>query len=329
MKQEGANLATVDSDGACEELASIVRSPRVSAAFSGVVALAAIVALISSEKVVAGLLAVLAGAVTIFLMSVHQIRNFSPAVISRLRRFAEQIGGSFTLRKAGTGGHSAVPFDDDLTRDRFAVINYVEQGRPIEVGHLLGRVHAGYSLLQRIDAYVLIRLPRRMPHMAIDFGHLSRVAGVRIMPVAWHGSQQLDVGGGRRFRLFVADGGEQIARAFFTPEVVEVLRAVGRSYDVEVKGDSLYLFSKRSMASGSERRLRQHRRCIDDLTRAVARSGIWDLPRRQNRGRNSGGGELSVDVKRGVIIVGSVILAVIVVLSALAIYMWDQGLWKV
>ncbi|MDT9591643.1 hypothetical protein RDV89_01095 [Nocardioides zeae] len=279
---------------------------------SGIAALGGIAAAIDVGEVAAGLWLMVTIALMVCALSIHQAVTFSPAVLARLERLADRTGGRFTPWRTGVGDNTAHPFTESAGTDCFAVVNYVDQGVAVEVGHLSTHKTAG---LRKLNAYVAIRLPRRVPHLVVDFGHLRQILGVRVVPTSWHRSQRVDVGGGRRFPLFVADGGEQFARTFFTPDVVRAFRAVGRSYDVEIRGDRVYLLSRRSIASGSERRLQRQRELVDDLVLRMSDPRMTDFLSRQRR--DLGRGELRTDVKRGVILVGTGAVVVIAVLSGL------------
>ncbi|MCH1881762.1 hypothetical protein [Agrococcus sp. ARC_14] len=332
MTHNDAKRAPTDDQEAREKIAALLRRPWYVVAISGTVVLVSIVLLVLMGKFVAGLVIALVPAALIFAVCLGQAISFSPAAVARLKSAAEQTGGRFTLWKAGPGPYTGVPFEHGIGHDRFGVLDYVEQGLPVEVGHLLTTVDThGKGLMPNAKrtAFAAIQLPERMAHMVLDFGRLSRFLGVRMAPEAWHRSQLVDVGGGRRFRLFVADGEEQLARAFFTPELVHLLQQIGRRYDVEIKDRYLYLFSTRSLGSGSDRRWQQQRTLIEGLARSVADSPVWDLLRRRSKRRSPARDALRRDDKRVVIIIVSVAVGAFVVLSAIAIYLWDQGLLKV
>jgi|GEM_PF-7058680 len=149
--------------------------------------------------------------------------------------------------------------------------------------------------------------------MIVSFGHLSRGLGVRVAPDQWHRSQRVDVGGGRGFRLFVADGGEAAARAFFTPEMVALFERVGRSFDVEIRNRSLALLAGRSPAAGSERRWAEQWGLLEELAGSLAGSEVWEaVGRRSRRLRDE---PLRADITRTVGVVFGVAAITIVVLS--------------
>lgn len=317
--QDGADQTTSDGRKARESLSEISRGSRKLAVTNGIVALSMISVLITVGEVAAGALVILTTALLFFALGIYQAINFSPATMGRLERFSEQIDGRFTPWKTGAGDGTPAPFTAGPTTDRFAVVNYVQQGMPIEIGHLLSQMTARkVPGLRNINTYITIGLPRRLPHMVIDFGHLTQISRLRLLPTSWHRSQRLDVGGGRRFRLYVATGRERLARAFFTPEVLNAFLSVGQSFDVEIKANRIYLFSKRSIASGSDRRLQRQQALIDGLVQSLADPQIADLLRHQSRGRDRL--ELRTDMTRGLIIFWSGIVAVIAVISVIALY---------
>lgn len=78
------------------------------------------------------------------------------------------------------------------------MLNYVVHDMPVEIGHLASQVSDRYvAPTGRRHAYVVVRLPERLPHMIVSFGHLSRVLDVRIAPDQWHLPVLEQIGGGR------------------------------------------------------------------------------------------------------------------------------------
>lgn len=308
-------------DPAKERFDDIMRAPRVAALVSGILTVLPIAAMFFVHGARSGLL--LAGGIGAALMSVIavlQILNFSPTALARLERLAPQVDGRFAMWKAGSGGYEGVPFKYSVERQRFGVLDLVAHDTTIEIGHLVAQASHRQSIsMGRRHAYIVFRLPERLPHMILSFGHLSRFLGVRVFPEQWHRSQLIDVAGRRRFRLFVGDGGEDVARSFFAPDIVQLFQRVGRVYDVEIKGRDLYLFSTRSAAAGSERLWKEQRALVESVAAALTASGVWDLVRRQSRGRGPSWSDLRPDVVRGTTIVISVMVAAIVVLSFFAI----------
>ncbi|WP_144794586.1 hypothetical protein [Microbacterium paludicola] len=308
-----------NGDPATERYAAIMRFPRVAAGVGGVLALvSAGVNLFALEDTSGPLIVVMVGAALVCILALWNVVNFSPTAVGRLRALAQEVGGRFSLWKAGTGGYAGVPFAHGADHERFGVLDYDVAGSHVEVGHLSSQVSGGFKApTGRRHAYAVIRLPERLPHMILSFGHLSRILGLRIVPDQWHRSQRVDVGFGRGARLFVADGGEHLARTFFTPETVQLLQRVGRSYDIEVRDRNLYLFAGRSVAAGSERRWNEQRAVVETLAASMVASGVWGSVRRQSRGMSFG--DVRADVGRGVAIVFGVVAVVIVVLSLIVL----------
>lgn len=304
-------------DVARERFDDIIRAPRTTVLVSGLLTVVPIVVMIFVQNVRSGLLiAAGVGAALVCLIAVLQIVNYSSVAVARLQRLAPQFDGRFALWKPGAGGYDGVPFKYIFERQRFAVLDWFTHGTSIEIGHIVGQAsRSARTAMGRRHAYVVFGLPERLPHMILSFGHLSSLLGVRVFPEQWHRSQRVDVGGGRRFRLFVGDGGEDVARSFFTPDIVQLFQRVGRSYDVEVKGRDLYLFSTRSAAAGSERRWEKQQALIESIAAAMPALEVWDLVRRQSAGRGPSWSDVRPDTVRVVTIVMSVVVAAIVVLS--------------
>jgi len=307
---------------ATERFAAIMRFPRVAALISGplvLVSLAVNLFVLTSKS--GPLFVVTAASALICILALWNVINYSQRAMDRLKHLAPSVEGRFSLWKAGTGGYAGVPFAYGAAHERFGVLTYAVHDIPIEIGHLASQTSARVQApTGRRHAYVVVRLPQRLPHMILSFGHLSKVLGTRVVPEQWHRSQLVDVGFGRRARLFVADGGEQLARTFFTPELVQFFERVGRTYDIEIKDRNLYLFASRSVAAGSNRRWSGQRALLEGLAAALAGSGVWELIRRQGAGRGPGyGGEIRADLVRGGVIVVSVLVVIITVLSIIAI----------
>lgn len=316
-----AQGVAASDDDAKARFDAIVRYPRKAALVSAALVSAAIAMQVFVLTGISGpLLGVPIIATLVCVLAMRNVVNFSRTAFARLEGLSPQVGGRFTLWKAGTGGYGGTPFAYGADHQRFGMLNYVVQGMPVEIGHLASQVSDRYAApTGRRHAYVMVRLPERLPHMIVSFGHLSRVLGVRVVPDQWHRSQRVDVGGGRRFRLFVGDGGEQLARSFFSPDVVQLFQQVGRHYDVEIKDRILYLYASRSAAAGADRRWNAQRALIESLAATLAGSGVWGLVRRQSQGRGPVHADLRADVARAVAIVVFVMVVAIVVLSALTI----------
>lgn len=191
------------------------------------------------------------------------------------------------------------------------MVNVAPHGVPVEIGHLSSQASAKHRAPGgRRRAYVVLKLPQRLPHMIFSFGHQTKLLGIKVIPEQWDRSQRVDIGQGRRFKLFVAAGGESVARTFLTPDIVQLFIQLGRDYDIEIKGHRLYLIANRSTAAGSKRRWQDQRALLDELARTMASSTIWDYLCQHSRRLNVRETEMRTDIKRAVTIFFSV-LAVI------------------
>ncbi|TWH04245.1 hypothetical protein L615_010200000060 [Nocardioides sp. J9] len=315
-------------DGARDELAALARGLRGTAAAAALTGLGMGLAEMRFDELVAGPLVVGVPVAFLSVFCLWQVVRFTPASVDRLEAFALRAGGRFTPVADGARGYTATPFRHGDQPRRFGVVRYGAHGTRIEIGHLLSSsAHPRAQLVERRHAYAVIELPERMPQMVLDFGHLRSFLGIRLTPEHWDRSQLVDVGGGRRFRLFVAEGGEHVARRFFTADVVRAFEEVGRHYDVEIDASHLYLLSMRSAASGSDRRWEKQRNLIEGLAGTVVGSPVWDDVRGPRRGRGPRSGSLVMDVKRGVRVVLAAATAAVVVLSAIVLH--AQGLLPV
>ncbi len=303
------------ADDAAARYATLMRGPRIAALIGAGTALATLAGNLLVLEQMSGLLfAVTVPAALVCAASIRNIVNFSPRAVARLQQLTASLGGRFWLWKTGTGGHSGTPFAYGAEHERFGVVAGTLHGIPFEMGHLSSQVSTQYRAPGgRRHGYVVIRLPERLPHMIVSFGHLSRVLGVRVAPDQWHRSQRVDVGGGRDFRLFVADGGEAAARAFFTAEIVALFQRVGRSFDIEIKNRSLSLLAGRSPAAGSERRWAEQWGLLEEVTGSLAGSEVWKAVGRQSRRLRDE--PLRADIARAVAVVFGVAAIAVVVLS--------------
>lgn len=327
----GSAQGETAADPAEERFAAIMRYPRMAALISGSLFLVSLAVNLFVLEDKSGLLFVAtAASALICILALWNVVNYSRAAMGKLKTLAPQVGGRFWPLKAGTGGYAGVPFAHGAEHERFGLLTYTVHDLQVEIGHLASQVSDRLRApTGRRHAYVVVRLPQRLPHMILSFGHLSTVFGVRVVPEQWHRSQLVDVGFGRRARLFVADGGEQLARTFFSPEMVRLFEGAGRTYDIEIRDRNLYLFASRSAAAGSSRRWSGQRALLDELVAALAGSRVWEVIRRQSAGRGEGyGGEIRADVARGVAIFFGVLVVIIVVLSVIVLsaqgLMWWQ-----
>lgn len=308
--------------GSTQRYAAIMRYPRMVALISGPLFLVSLAVNLFVREAKSGpLLVVTVVLALVCILATWNVIDFPRVAMGRLKALSTLVDGRFALWKAGVGGYAGVPFAYGAEHERFGVLSYRSGGMQVEIGHLSSQVSARYRApTGRRHAYVVVRLPQRLPHMILSFGHLSTVLGVRVAPEQWHRSQRVDVGFGRRARLFVGKGGEQFARTLFTEELVRLFENVGRTYDIEIKDRNLYLFARRSVAAGSARRWAGQRALVDGFTASLSDSVVWDLLRRQSAG-NGGryGDELRADVARGVAIVFGIAALVVVVLSIITI----------
>jgi len=317
---------TAPSDSERERVAAIIRRPRIAALISGsVVVIAVAVDLFWLDRTSGLLLGAIVIAGLVCVVALWNVINFSWRAVTRLRSLAPKVGGRFTLWAGGSGGHGGGQFTSGVAHQRFGVLKFSENGAQVEIGHFASEVAVRQtSPMGRSIGYVAVRLPERLPNIFLRGGRHAQVLGMRWTPEPWHRSQRIDVGAGRRFRVFVGDGGEQIARAFFDPDLVQVLRRVSRQYDVEIKDRTLYLYAARSVASGTERRWRAQLPMIAELVTSMSSSAVWDLVRRQSRGRGPAYGDLRVNGTRLAVMIGGAGVVAVVVLSFLAL--WGAGL---
>lgn len=229
----------------------------------------------------------------------------------RTAAFARRNGLGFELWKDGVSGFETLPFTQGAWHRRLGVVTARRGGVPVAFGTLFSQARAG--AFDRPTGYIAIRLPERMPHLFADAGRLVRLLGVRILPNQWHSSQRVELSGAGWFRLYAVDGAESIARAFFDPAMVALFNRIAKRFDVEIKGRDMVLLTRADVATASAQRWEGNVALVDELVAALDASPVWDLLRRQARGRGPQYGEvrwavagpvIAVSVFAGVLFVG-------------------------
>ncbi|MGI6879919.1 hypothetical protein NHL53_14335, partial [Microbacterium sp. gxy059] len=204
------------------------------------------------------------------------LRRMSAATAYRIARFAEANGLSFRRWTSGAG-YAGMPFTYGHGHDRFLVLNGRRKGRPVEFGNLSFLEGVGRYMPRRCG-YVAIGLPRALPHMVLDARHSQALLGLTL-PNPPHASQRVGVGAGRAFSLYAVDGAEPIARALFTPEIVDRFAVLARRFDMEITGDRLFLYSRRDVSTGSADRWRETMGMVDDIAGSVSTWPVWPVVR--------------------------------------------------
>ncbi|MTE24461.1 hypothetical protein [Microbacterium sp. ZXX196] len=200
----------------------------------------------------------------------------SPRRAARIGEFADRNDMQFTWlsRDARFDG---LPFVTGTTHRRWMAVSGKRRGRSFEVGNL-SYSEGEWRRLARRCGYVAIRLPGRLPHMILDAGHGNGLLGLTL-PQVPRAEQLMDIGAEKRVRLYVAPGAERIARALFAGDVRERFLALARRFDVEILGDTLFLYSRGPASGTRARRWREVLDVVDDLSRDVEAWSVWPLVR--------------------------------------------------
>lgn len=222
-----------------------------------------------------GSLAVVAG-LTAGIAGVAAMRRMSPETAYRIARFAEANGLSFQRWKGGAG-YAGMPFTYGHGHNRFLVLNGRRKGRPVELGNLSFLEGTGRYMWRRCG-YIAIGLPHALPHMILDARHSQALLGLTL-PHPPHQDHHVDVGAGRAFTLATVEGAEPIARALFTPDVVALFARLAKRFDMEIKGDRLFLYSRRDVSTGSVERWRETMSMVDDVAGSVSTWPVWPVVR--------------------------------------------------
>lgn len=241
----------------------------------------------------------------------------APSRAYRIARFAERNGLAFTwLRRSP--GYEGMPFAFGNSHRRWMIVSGRRGGRPIEIGNL-SFTEGEWRRYGRRCGYVAIRLPGRLPHMILDAGHSNGLLGMTL-PQEPRRDQQLDVGAGRAFRLYVAEGAQTFARALFTPDAVSGFVELAKRYDVEILGDCLFLYSRTAASTTSPRRWLAQLEAIDTLGRAIPGWAVWDLVRSVRKGSIARIPRLAMGkVRTGSLLLGIVVVVVLLAITALIV----------
>ncbi|MGI6879940.1 hypothetical protein [Microbacterium sp. gxy059] len=210
------------------------------------------------------------------------LRRSSLATACRIDRFAERNGMRFD-RWRGRSGYAGMPFAYGNGHQRLHVVRGRRDGIPVEFGNLQ---YDTVRAIPRRCGYVAIRLPERLPHMVLDARHSSALFGLTL-PVPPHASQRVDVGAGRSFTPYAVDGADRVARTMFAPDVLALFQEVAKRFDIEIVGDMLFLYSRGDASTNSAKRWGRQLSLVDALVAAIPTWSVWELARRQNRGRGA------------------------------------------
>lgn len=214
------------------------------------------------------------------IIPVLELRRSSPARALRMERFAADNGFSFARRKAGAGYRGAA-FTHGRDHARSLVVSTRRRGRPVEIGNLRF-TEGGPRTFVRQCGYVALRATGSLSHIVVEAGHRRQVTQRR-MPLPPHPSQIVDVGAGRAFTVYAADGAEDVARALFDAENRERFRRLARWFDVEFVEDTMLLTSRRLASRPDPVWWTEMMGLVDDVAASVSTWPVWATAREKAR----------------------------------------------
>lgn len=114
-----------------------------------------------------------------------------------------------------------------------------------EIGSYSYETGGGKSRRTYNWGYVRIKLSRRLPHMILDAKKNNIFGKFSNLPVGLDSSQALKLEGNfnDHFTLYVPKGYGRDALYVFTPDVMMALIDAGSNYDIEVVGDTVWLYT--------------------------------------------------------------------------------------
>ena len=94
-------------------------------------------------------------------------------------------------------------------------------------------------------AFIRLKLPRQVPHIVLDSPRNNMLSAIGWLASADYGpARQLRLEGNfnEYFRLYVPQGYERDALYIFTPDIMQLMMEIVNDYDIELVGDSLYIW---------------------------------------------------------------------------------------
>lgn len=108
----------------------------------------------------------------------------------------------------------------------------------------------GHGKHQRSHSYgfVHIRLPRNLPHMVLD-ARKNNFLGISNLSTNFKSGQRLQLEGdfNKHFTLYAPQKYERDALYIFTPDIMQLLVDTVADYDVEIVGNSLFVYSSKAI----------------------------------------------------------------------------------
>lgn len=212
----------------------------------------------------------LLGAVTSFV----ELRRSSAPRAYQVARFASDNGFAFSYLQ-DSAGYEGMRFVNGEHHQRWLTVNGRVGGKPVEFGNLTFALNRTRRL-----GYIAMRLPAHLPTMLIT----ARSNPLLTLALPEYPAREnlVDVGAGRRFRVYASAGAEHVVRALCTPEAVTALAALAKRYTIEIAGDVLFLYRRGDAVTARGRRWKEQIDDVEALARVLDSSQVWPLMRAQS-----------------------------------------------
>jgi hypothetical protein len=165
----------------------------------------------------------------------------------RAKQFAAVNAMTYAVSESKPTWNSLV-FNREAARSGASSVFTTTSEPVFEAGNYFYENLAAGKLVRTDWGYAVVDLGRTFPRMMLR--STSRLSAKRFGHAAFAGYPVLPLGGraDRAFTLYCPSESEDEARSLFTPEFIAALQKVGRSVDVEVSGQFLFIYSSKRFA---------------------------------------------------------------------------------
>lgn len=159
----------------------------------------------------------------------------------RLERFAQANGMQLRYDQKDPG-YAGMIFDEGHTRELKEALVLTDG---TEIGNYQYVTGSGKNRSTHSYGYIRIPLARALPHMVLDARSNNMFGSFSNLPDTFSADQTLALEGdfSKHFTLYAPKQYERDALYVFTPDVMAKLIDEGSSYDMEVIGTELYIYS--------------------------------------------------------------------------------------
>ncbi len=160
----------------------------------------------------------------------------------KLSRFAAANDLSYTMLLAGAP-HDGLIFNTGYARFASEIVADYHETHGFEIANYRYDTGSGRSRRTHNYHYIMLKLPRRLPHMVLD-AKKGNFLGMSNLPVSFKKAQKLQLEGDfdKYFTLYCPKEYERDALYVFTPDIMAMMIDLGAKYDVEIIDDKLFLY---------------------------------------------------------------------------------------